>query len=906
MTQPLVSILIPAYNAEPWIAEALESALAQTWPNKEIIVVNDGSTDRTLAIANQFATRGVTVLSQENQGASSARNKAFNASQGEYIQWLDADDLLALDKIERQLEALKRCPGKRTLLSSAWGTFYYRVEKARFVRNSLWEDLSPQECLLRKLERGDFMQTAAWLVSRELSTAAGPWDTRLLGDDDGEYFGRVVLGCERILFVPEAKIYWRESGWRSLRNILLSERKIEAHFLAMELQINYARSFGDTPRIRAACLACVQASLHYFYPEWHELLNRIEQLCVDLGGRPGRPSLPWKYVWIQKFFGWSIAKRTRIVTSQLKSTAKIKGDKALFALARKRRLVGVAVAARGHPETEPPKVSVEGTGETRCGRIRGTRDLNHESATNDRRVASTWEGKNLEGSNEVQVADSHAQEANNSHFSTDHLRKNLKGRAISSGFVTALAQGAQFALTLVSTVILARLLTPREFGLVAMSWTIIGFSQVFKEAGLSTATIQREGITHAQVSNLFWVNVALSGLTSLLVAAAAPAVARFYREPLLVEVTVALSITILLAGLAVQHMALLNRQMRFKAIALIQVGSVLAGVLVGVGMAWLNFGYWSLVGMNLTTSIVALLLAWSASWWRPQSFTRRSGTRSLLHFGANLTAGHFLYSLARGLDRLLIGRFYGAFSVGLYSRAFSLLARPLEQFMNPIEAVVVTTFSKLQMKRDRYRSSFLELYETIALVGFFFTGMCFALAHPLTIVVLGPKWEQAAIIFAGLTFGALQYPLNTSASWLFTSQGRGRDSLLANSISAVVVAASFIAGLPFGPAGVAISYSAFCLLIQLPIVYYLAGRSGPVSARDLWAGFIRQLPVWVIVCAVTWLVRSPIPDDQPFKELFIAAPSGLFAGVALIFVYPPARRVALKLCLTLRGLRNPA
>src|SRR5262249_46105106 len=318
----------------------------------------------------------------------------------------------------------------------------------------------------------------------------------------------------------------------------------------------------------------------------------------------------------------------------------------------------------------------EGTGETRCGRIRA-RDLNHESATNDRRVASTWEGKNLEGSNEVQVADSHAQEANNSHFSTDHLRKNLKGRAISSGFVTALAQGAQFALTLVSTVILARLLTPREFGLVAMSWTIIGFSQVFKEAGLSTATIQREGITHAQVSNLFWVNVALSGLTSLLVAAAAPAVARFYREPLLVEVTVALSITILLAGLAVQHMALLNRQMRFKAIALIQVGSVLAGVLVGVGMAWLNFGYWSLVGMNLTTSIVALLLAWCASRWRPQSFTRRSGTRSLLHFGANLTAGHFLYSLARGLDRLLIGRFYGAFSVGLYSRAFSLLARPL-------------------------------------------------------------------------------------------------------------------------------------------------------------------------------------------------------------------------------------
>ena len=224
--------------------------------------------------------------------------------------------------------------------------------------------------------------------------------------------------------------------------------------------------------------------------------------------------------------------------------------------------------------------------------------------------------------------------------------------------------------------ILARLLTPREFGLVAMSWTIIGFSQVFKEAGLSTATVQREGITHAQVSNLFWVNVVLSGLISLLVAAAAPAVAWFYREPLLVEVTLALSTTILLAGLAVQHMALLNRQMRFGAIAFIQVGSVLAGVLVGVTMAWLKYGYWSLVGMNLATSMTALLLAWSASRWRPQAFARHSGTRSLLHFGANLTAGHFLYSLARGLDRLLIGRVYGAFSVGLYSRAYSCSHAP--------------------------------------------------------------------------------------------------------------------------------------------------------------------------------------------------------------------------------------
>ncbi len=495
---------------------------------------------------------------------------------------------------------------------------------------------------------------------------------------------------------------------------------------------------------------------------------------------------------------------------------------------------------------------------------------------------------------------------NERHFVTAHLLTDLKARTVSSGFITVTAQGVQFALTLASTMILSRLLTPGDFGLLAMSWTIIGFLRIFREAGLSTATVQREGITHAQVSNLFWINVVVSGFVSLLVAAAAPVVAWFYREPRLVEITLALSITFFLAGLAVQHMALLNRQMRFKVIALIQVGSVLAGALVGTGMAWLKYGYWSLVGMNLTTNMVALLMTWSVSRWRPQSFARRSGTRPLIHFGANLTAGNFLYSIARGADGLLIGRFYGAFSLGLYSRASALLARPLEQFMNPIEAVFLPAFSRLLIQPDRYRSSFLELYEGIALVSFLFTGMCFGLAHPLTLVVLGPKWEGAAIIFASLTFAALQYPLTTSVTWLFASQGRGRDSLLAISIISIIVIASFLAGLPFGPAGVAISYSVSCLLIQLPILYHLAGRSGPVSAGDLWIGFLRHLPLWGVVLLVAWLVRLLIPDERPLKELLIATPSGLLAGAAFIFVYAPTRRVALNLFLTLRGLRNPA
>ena len=177
--QPLVSILIPAYNAEPWIADTIRCALAQTWPRKEIVVVDDGSADHTLAVARRFEVAGVKVVGQANQGASAARNAALGMCRGDYIQWLDADDLLAPDKIGQQLALLEGGAGPRTLLSGAWGSFGYRVSKAAFVPTALWEDLSPAEWLRRKLGQNLYMMNASWLVSRELTAAAGPWDTRL-------------------------------------------------------------------------------------------------------------------------------------------------------------------------------------------------------------------------------------------------------------------------------------------------------------------------------------------------------------------------------------------------------------------------------------------------------------------------------------------------------------------------------------------------------------------------------------------------------------------------------------------------------------------------------------------------------------------------------------------------------
>ena len=239
--------------------------------------------------------------------------------------------------------------------------------------------------------------------------------------------------------------------------------------------------------------------------------------------------------------------------------------------------------------------------------------------------------------------DQHVSQLNEHHFGTGHLQSNLKGHTISSGVVTALGQGVQFSMTLGSTMVLARMLGPSDFGLVAMATTILGLFRIFKEAGLSTATVQREGVTHAQVSNLFWINIAVSGVISVCVAASAPAVAWFYKDPRLIAIMLALAGTFLLTGSTVQHMALLNRQMRFKAV--VQIASVAAGVALGIVMAWLNYGYWSLVGSQLVTPLLAGILAWTYSRWRPQFFVRRSGTRPLVRFGFDLAAGGFICSM---------------------------------------------------------------------------------------------------------------------------------------------------------------------------------------------------------------------------------------------------------------------
>jgi len=330
--RPLVSILIPAYNAEPFIADTIRSALAQTWLEKEIVIVDDGSTDGTLLVALKFAAEGITVVTQKNQGASAARNKAFSLCRGEYIQWLDADDLLARDKISKQMEAAVQISNQRVLFSSEWGRFMYRARRTKFIPTPLWADLSPLEWLLRKMGRNLHMQPATWLVSRELTKAAGPWDTRLSLDDDGEYFCRVILASEKIQFIPAAKSFYRMSGFSSLSNVDKSKKKLDSLWLSMQLHVRSIRLLEESEQTRAACLTYLKNWLGYFYPERMDIVEQAQQLAATLGGGLELPQLRRKYAWLEKIANRKIASQAQVALPNFKTFLTRSWDKAMFHL----------------------------------------------------------------------------------------------------------------------------------------------------------------------------------------------------------------------------------------------------------------------------------------------------------------------------------------------------------------------------------------------------------------------------------------------------------------------------------------------------------------------------------------------------------------------------------------------
>jgi glycosyltransferase involved in cell wall biosynthesis len=307
--KPLVSILIPCYNAEAWLAQTLESALAQSWSSKEIIVVDDGSKDPSLAVAKAFEPRGIKVISQPNRGASAARNLAFREAQGDFIQYLDADDLLAPDKIERQLRLLEN-GNSDCIAAGEWARFYKSPSEALFTPQPLWADMSPVEWLVCAWEGHWMMHPAAWLVPRQLAEKAGAWNEILSPNpnDDGEYFCRVILASKGVRFCWGAKTFYR-SGISGSLSGARSERALNSVFGSLELCISYLLAMENSPRTRHACAVQFQRFIYEVYPDVPDLRKKAEAKVQLLGGSEVKPSGGPLFQLLSQVVGWQQAKR---------------------------------------------------------------------------------------------------------------------------------------------------------------------------------------------------------------------------------------------------------------------------------------------------------------------------------------------------------------------------------------------------------------------------------------------------------------------------------------------------------------------------------------------------------------------------------------------------------------------
>jgi len=310
-SEPLVSILCPAYNAERWIGAAMDSVVGQTWRRKEVIVVDDGSRDRTLDVLKKYESPNFLVKKQSNAGASAARNHCLKWAQGDFIQWMDADDILDRQKIERQIDRWRRLDHDNELLfSGPWGRFYQETEKADFQPDSLWASLSVGDWLFNKLRDNAWAPPEVWLVSRAITEKAGDWDETLKRDNDGEYLCRVLLASKRTEFVEDAKIYYRQAvGGSVSADNNMSESKLDSLVKSCSLYVDRLLSVRDDDDAKKVGLEFLQRWYHFFYPDQPERMAVFQTKADLLGGQLKPPKFSGTSEIVRRLFGSRVAKK---------------------------------------------------------------------------------------------------------------------------------------------------------------------------------------------------------------------------------------------------------------------------------------------------------------------------------------------------------------------------------------------------------------------------------------------------------------------------------------------------------------------------------------------------------------------------------------------------------------------
>ena len=455
--------------------------------------------------------------------------------------------------------------------------------------------------------------------------------------------------------------------------------------------------------------------------------------------------------------------------------------------------------------------------------------------------------------------------------------EHLKVKTLRGGIAKLCGQAGNFALRLGFMVVLARLLSPQDFGLVAMVTVVTGVYQLFTDAGLSRATIQRSAITNQQISTLFWINILVGTALGALCVATAPVIVKFYHEPRLFGVTIAMGAGFVLNAAGVQHSAILQRQLRYVAVTAIEFSAQLASIVVGIGMALAGFGYWAIVGAAIISPAVSTAGMWIVAGWIPGAPKWDAEVNSMLRFGGTITLNGVIVYIAYNFDKLLLGRVWGADALGIYGRAYQLVNLPTASLRAAVDGIALSGLSRLQNDPPRIRSYFLKGYSLVISMTVPIPMFSALFAEDIIRVLLGPKWGEAAEIFRFLTPTVLILAIINPLGWLLLSVGLQARSLRIAMMIAPIVIVSYVIGLPYGPAGVAFAYSAGMTLLLIPCVLWCL-HGTVVSPKDLFVAAIRPVLGGLAAAALAWAVVQGIGHPSPFVRL-------LFAGGVMMIAY---------------------
>lgn len=430
----------------------------------------------------------------------------------------------------------------------------------------------------------------------------------------------------------------------------------------------------------------------------------------------------------------------------------------------------------------------------------------------------------------------------------------FKRKSVRGGAATVLSQGFSMVLQVGTLLVLARVLSPTDYGLQAMVVTLTAFFSLFKDAGLSVASVQRETLTHEQISTLFWLNVGLGVLLTAVVAAAGPFLVIFYKDPRLLWITVASASVFFLNSLAVQHRALLDRSLRFTTAAKIEILSSSAGTVVAVGLALLGFGYWALIIQTISLYVVGTTAVWIAMPWRPGRPRWTPELRSMVRFGGTVTLNSVIVYLAYNVEKILLGRFWGPALLGLYGRSYQLGNLPVQSLTGSMGAVAFPMLSRSQNDPRRLCRLYLKSHSLLLSLTAPAAIVCALFPEEIVSTFLGPKWEGTAGLLRLLTPAVLVFALINPFSWLLRSTGRVQRSLNIAVLIAPVVILGVLAGLRYGPSGVAMGYSTAMILLFWPVVVWAKQGTG-ITAADYWDCIKRPLIAGAMAGAAGWLVH---------------------------------------------------